>query len=290
MAINREDLGRRIVVGAGYVAVMIASTLFSLFTTIIVIALTAALCCYEFLRMCHMNGHHPFVRIGTATAGLIPLALVFFTHTNHILFGPLAVAFLGACVACWRYFGDPEVAIEDLALTLFGFLYTGLLLCGYVLVRGYVDGPDGGLLGFILFASVCINDGFAYLGGSAFGRHKFAPKISPKKSWEGLACGIVGCIAVWMLAPLLVPECGFGYAWAALTGFLVGVAGIIGDLMESHIKRGFSVKDSGDIMPGHGGLLDRSDSLIFACVAAYGAIAAAPFATRAVEHVLGVVL
>ncbi len=287
MAINRDDLGKRLLVGAAYVAVMVLATLLSLYTTIVVISGTAALCCYEFLRMCRMNGHNPFVGIGTATAGFIPLALVFFANTSHILFGPLAVAFTGACVACWRYFGDPEVAIEDLALTLFGFLYTGLLLCGYVLVRGYLPGFSGALLGLVLFVSVCVSDGFAYLGGSAFGRHKFAPKISPKKSWEGVACGVVGCIAVWMLAPLLVPECGFGFAWAALVGVLVAGAGIIGDLMESHIKRGFSVKDSGDIMPGHGGLLDRSDSLIFACVAAYGAIAAAPYAARALSWLTG---
>ncbi len=287
MAINRDDLGKRLLVGAGYVVVMVLSTFLSLYSTIIVIAGTAALCCYEFLRMCRMNGHHPFVHIGTVTAGLIPFALVFFANTNHILFGPLAVAFVGACVACWRYFGDPEVSIEDLALTLFGFLYTGLLLCGYVLVRGYVPGFSGGMLGFILFGSVCINDGFAYLGGSAFGRHQFAPKISPKKSWEGVVCGVVGCMLAWMCAPLLVPECGFGFAWAAAVGFLVAVAAIIGDLMESHIKRGFSVKDSGDIMPGHGGLLDRSDSLIFACVAAYGAIAAAPYVGRLLSMLAG---
>ena len=290
VGINVSDLTKRIMVGAIYVVVMVVATIVSLYSTIIVIAATSALCCYEFLRMCRMNDHHPFVHIGTITAGLIPFSLIFFVHTNHILFAPLAIAFCGAAVAVWRYFGDEKVAIEDVALTIFAYLYTGLLPCAYVLVRGYLDGLDGGILGVMLFLSVCASDALAYLGGSAFGKHKFMPKISPKKSWEGVVCGVLGSIIIWALVPVFLPHCGFGFAWSIIIGILVAAAGIIGDLMESHIKRGFAVKDSGDIMPGHGGLLDRSDSLIFACVVAYGAIAAAPYINSFLSVVAGFML
>ena len=290
MGINISDLTKRIMFGAIYVVVMVVATLFSLYTTIVVIAGTSALCSYEFLRMCRMNDHHPFVHIGTITAGLIPFSLIFFVHTNHILFAPLAIAFCGAAVCVCRYFGDEKVAIEDVALTIFSYLYTGLLPCAYVLVRGYLNGIDGGILAVMLFLSVCLSDGCAYLGGSAFGKHKFMPKISPKKSWEGVICGVLGCIIVWVLVPVFLPNCDFGFIWAIIIGIFVAVAGIIGDLMESHIKRGFAVKDSGDIMPGHGGLLDRSDSLIFACVLAYGLIAAAPYINSFLRAFMGFTL
>lgn len=130
---------------------------------------------------------------------------------------------------------------------------------------------------FLVLGSIWANDGFAYLGGSAFGKHKFAPHISPKKTWEGVVCGMFASILFWVLIVVFIPDCGFGFVWAIIAGIVVGYAGIIGDLTESHIKRGFSAKDSGDIMPGHGGLLDRCDSIIFGSVAAYAMVAGAPY-------------
>ena len=131
-----------------------------------------------------------------------------------------------------------------------------------------------------------MNDAFAYLGGSAFGKHKFAPKISPRKTWEGVICGMFGSMLFWMLIPVVCPSCGFGFVWAAISGLLCGMLGIVGDLTESHIKRSFHTKDSGKLMPGHGGLLDRSDSLFFVSVVACFMIIVAPYAF----NVIGVTL
>ena len=281
MAINRGDLVKRVAVGAVYVFITSVCTLLSWHTTVIVIALTAGLCCYEFLRMARNAGHRPYIVIGTGTAVLIPLACCLLINTDHVVAGGLAVAFIAGVVMLLRFFMHESDTIVDLSLTLFGYLYTGLVFSSFLLVRGYLPGIEGGLLGFMVLASVWVNDGFAYLGGSAFGRHKFSPRISPNKTWEGVICGLVGSVIAWLLVPAIVPACGFSAPWAVLTGIIVGIAAIIGDLTESHIKRGFNAKDSGDIMPGHGGMLDRSDSLIIASCAAYAMIAVHPYVMAA---------
>ena len=103
--------------------------------------------------------------------------------------------------------------------------------------------------------------------GSRIGKHKMVPKISPKKSWEGFAGGILGSVLIWLILwathfyKLSLP-------YALLCGVVVSILGVIGDLIESRIKRGVGVKDSGNLIPGHGGMLDRSDSLIFGCITA----------------------
>ena len=104
--------------------------------------------------------------------------------------------------------------------------------------------------------------------GKVAGKHKMAPKISPHKTWEGFAGGLVGSVLIWVIlgATRLY---GMGLGFAVLCGVVVGVLGVFGDLIESRIKRGVGVKDSGNLIPGHGGMLDRSDSLIFACITAY---------------------
>ena len=277
MAINVKDLTRRVGVGAVYVTITSVATIVSWYTTVIVIAATAALCCYEFLRMAKGNGYHPYIVIGTVTAGFIPLAMCLVVNTGHVVVAALTVSFIAGIIMLMRYFAHVEDTIVDVALTLFGYLYTGLMLSSFVMLRGVVPGLEGGLMCFLVLGSIWANDGFAYLGGSAFGRHKFAPHISPKKTWEGVACGMLASVIFWVLIVVFVPNCGFGYVWAVISGIVVGYAGIIGDLTESHIKRGFSAKDSGDIMPGHGGLLDRCDSIIFGSVAAYGMVAGAPY-------------
>lgn len=154
----------------------------------------------------------------------------------------------------------------DTALTLFGAVYTGFLLAYLVLiVRSFEAGTT---LALILVVSVWANDVFAYLVGSLVGRHKLAPHISPKKSWEGFAAGTLGTVAIWVLAvPLGLA--GLTLTQTLVTGFAVAVGAVFGDLVESRFKREAGVKDSGTMLPGHGGFLDRLDSLILVCLVAY---------------------
>jgi len=147
--------------------------------------------------------------------------------------------------------------LDSLGILGFGVFYFALLISSL----HYLQQADPWLV-FLLFLIVWLGDTAAYYVGSKLGRHKMAPVISPKKSWEGAAAGFVTSIlaaAVWSWWRLgrIDPEV---LAAAALTA----VAAQIGDLVESMIKRGSGVKDSGNVLPGHGGILDRIDAMLFA--------------------------
>jgi phosphatidate cytidylyltransferase len=115
---------------------------------------------------------------------------------------------------------------------------------------------------FMLFVLIWSSDTFAYLTGKFFGKHKMAPRISPKKTWEGFAGGVVLTLILGFFVEQYFPELRGNWM---MVGFLVSVFAPLGDLVESQLKRSFAVKDSGNIIPGHGGVLDRLDSFII-CV------------------------
>lgn len=287
MALNKTDLLQRIAAGAIYIVITGACTLISWWTTLAVVAVTSGICCYEFLRMATNEGYRPYKTIGTAIAALMPLSMGINVDGTHVVAFALATAFVGGIICLCRFFARTEESIVDVSITVFGYLYVGLTLSSFVLLRNQLGGGiEAGLMCLFVLLSVWANDAFAYLGGSAFGRHKFAPKISPKKTWEGVICGMIGSMLFWVLIPIVCPDCGFGFVWAAIAGLLCGMIGIVGDLTESHIKRSFHTKDSGSLMPGHGGLLDRSDSLLFVSVVACFMVVIAPY----VFEWIGVVL
>ena len=123
------------------------------------------------------------------------------------------------------------------------------------------------LLSFFLFAVIWCTDIFAFFGGRTFGGPKLAPSISPNKTWSGFFSGLAGGVLAGVIAALFLSESGL--VWVVLLATIVSVAGQLGDLFESGLKRTFGVKDSGTLIPGHGGVMDRVDSLIFAAFAAY---------------------
>jgi phosphatidate cytidylyltransferase len=160
-----------------------------------------------------------------------------------------------------------ERAFLDWAWTLGGILYLGWLLSYLVGLRGLEDGRNWVFLAIIVtFAS----DTAAYFVGKALGKHKLAPAISPGKSWEGTIGGFIGAIVIALLFTLPTPlQLPIGYGQAVLLGFLVSLFGQLGDLAESLLKRNTGVKDSGKALAGHGGFLDRIDSIVFAGVVVY---------------------
>ena len=160
-----------------------------------------------------------------------------------------------------------RVRTADTALTVFGAVYTGFMLAYLVLILRVFS--SGMILAVAVVFSVWANDSLAYLVGSTFGRHKMTPRISPKKSWEGFIAGILGSMAVWFVLALGFPEAGVGVPLSLSVGSVVGFAVFVGDLFESRMKREAGVKDSGNLLPGHGGFLDRLDSLILVCLVAY---------------------
>lgn len=178
--------------------------------------------------------------------------------------------------------GDFSQTVTNIGATLFGVIYLGWLLSHGILLRN-IDQYENiraysvniqGLsdLGFfvVVFAVACtfLNDTGAYYTGKMFGKHKLAPKISPGKTIEGTVGGIVVCILTGLIVNFLFGT-PLSSDWTIAFALLVAISAILGDLVESSIKRGAGIKDSGDIVPGHGGVLDRFDSLIFVFPVSY---------------------
>ncbi|MCF2620823.1 phosphatidate cytidylyltransferase [Collinsella tanakaei] len=248
--------------GLIYAALFIGCLLLGTLPTALFVAAMSWLCCFEFFRMMRLDGKVPNELLGLTAAVLFPLsALVDPLWLTALIF--LLVLTLGL----WYVF-SPRTRIADIAVTAFGPIYTGFMLSSIVLLRDSIDGFPGALLPIGVCASLWVSDSFAYLVGSRFGKHKMVPKISPHKSWEGFFGGLFGSVIIWLIL-LVTGLYRIDLAFAVITGLAVAILGVFGDLLESRIKRGVGVKDSGNLIPGHGGMLDRSDSLIFGCITAY---------------------
>lgn len=259
---SAERLLTRTTSGAIYAIVTLACVLCGPLTTALLVAAEAWLCCSEFFRICRMGGRMPNETLGLVSALLFPAAAYF----HGIVACAFVVLLLLVSCACWYVFA-PRANVADVAVTAFGPLYTSLAFATLILIRKVDPGMTGALVTFGVMFSVWVNDAFAYFVGSALGAHKLAPRISPNKSVEGFLGGLVGSVLVWVLLAAFVLT-DLSLPVAALFGAVVGVVGVVGDLFESRLKRGAGVKDSGNVLPGHGGLLDRSDSMLFGSTAA----------------------
>lgn len=219
------------------------------------------------------GGYAPRVALGVGIALLLWAAQTLQPYTS-ISLDRLAVALsviAGLIYELTRR--DRSTSLASWAFTLVGAYYVSGLLSGFVLLR-QLDLPlrNGWLAGLGMepgtawvmlgLAITWLNDTAAYFAGRSFGRHRMSPVLSPKKTWEGFAGGMLASLATALLA---VPLLGLpiGYGAATLIGLAAGMAGVLGDLAESLIKRQIGIKDSGTLIPGHGGLLDRMDSLLF---------------------------
>ncbi len=149
--------------------------------------------------------------------------------------------------------------MSNMGIVFFGIFYIGFLLSHVSMIRHRIDGNQWVLF---LIATVWAGDISAFLSGTLLGRHKLYPKISPKKTYEGLAGGIAGSVTVALtFAFFFIPQLGIGFCIFLAIG--LGFLGQLGDFTESMLKRSAQVKDSGSLIPGHGGMLDRLDSFLF---------------------------
>lgn len=161
--------------------------------------------------------------------------------------------------------GDRSQAFIRWVWTLAGAIYVGWLFSFLVALRGLDGGRD-----WVLFAlGVTIaSDSFAYFIGRSFGKHKLAPTISPAKSWEGSIAGVIAAVVVGITLKAIF-DLPSSYLALGLLAIFASIVGQAGDLVESLFKRNMAVKDSSNAIPGHGGLLDRMDSVVFAVIAVY---------------------
>lgn len=175
------------------------------------------------------------------------------------LFAALTAAFTLGLV--WTYVGrrDFEKGLTDIGLMLIGILYVGFLLPHFVWLRQEQHGT--GWMTLVLSTSM-LGDSSGYFIGHALGRHKLAPRVSPGKTIEGALAIVAGSVvASLVVCVLLLPQ--VGWLEANVLGVVLAVLAQLGDLSESVMKRTFDTKESGWILPGHGGVLDRIDSLLF---------------------------
>ena len=239
-------------------------------------ALLASLGAVEFYRMAELRGARPAVILGVAWA----LAFVVSGHSyEFVAYQTTLVALGGSALALlWHMVrrlvpspasgdeaGTLGDSLADWGNTAAGALYTGWTLSLFLRLRAGEDGLEWVLLAVL---ATFATDTGAFLTGRAIGRRRMAPRISPGKTWEGAIGGwVAGVAAVVGLAALL--DLPASPAEAVVLGALVGVAAQAGDLMESMLKRAAGVKDSGTLIPGHGGVLDRLDSVVFVIVVVY---------------------
>jgi phosphatidate cytidylyltransferase len=199
-----------------------------------------------------------------AACGTMMIFVPLFNDCRLALAG-FCLLFLGFALLFLFRIRDISTAARDISSAILGFAYIPLLLMHLVMLRQSAYGVQWLV---VIMLIVMTNDSAAYYTGCAFGKHRLYPLVSPKKSIEGALGGLIGSIVGTMLARLtFFPQ--LTIADALLTALFIGTIGQTGDLFESLLKRSYGVKDSGSIIPGHGGVLDRLDSIIFAAPATY---------------------
>jgi phosphatidate cytidylyltransferase len=165
---------------------------------------------------------------------------------------------------------QPVHSLDRVALTLFGALFAGWMPAHLALIRDLR--PHGEAFAFLTFAAVWAMDTAAYAAGRGFGRHALAPVLSPKKTWEGAAAGFGAAIAVCLAFQKFKLSESVTPLQAVVIGVIIGSMGQLSDLAESMVKRDAGAKDSGALLPGHGGVFDRFDSYILCAPAVFYAL------------------
>ena len=254
-----NNLLLRTITGIFFVGIVVSSVIFNPLFFAGLFFCVSLLGLHEFYKLLQKGGKFPQTCLGLISGGLLFAGLAAVANNLieaknlYVLVPLIAISFI---IELYRNKPSP---FENVALTLVGVLYIalpfGLMNFFYLPGLHYTFII---LLGF--FVILWINDTFAYLVGSAFGKHRLFERISPKKSWEGSIGGaLVSIIAVWLFA-------SFDHSlsliqWITITVIIV-ISGTLGDLVESMLKRSLNCKDSGTLLPGHGGILDRFDAVL----------------------------
>jgi len=252
----------RVITGAVGVPLVILAIWFGdpwpWFTLLIAAAALAG--AYEFYHIANFDRREPLIYLGLLWA----LALVLSPHYSSPDVLPIIItAITLISLLCLLRRPSREGAFRNWAWTIAGALYVGWMLSYWLNLRGLEDGRNWVYLAML---TTFANDTGAFFIGRAKGKHRLAPAISESKTREGaiggLVCAVLGAMLIATVLNVISPF-AFKYWQIILLGFLVGVFAQLGDLVESLLKRNMGVKESGNLLPGHGGILDRFDSLIF---------------------------
>lgn len=255
----------RILAGAVFVGLLLGGILVNTYTFGLVFALITGLCLWEFYGLVKNDAKVPVSRLWNTITGTALFAGAFLYLSPFRSAAGLAVYLILLLITFIReLYLKREDPLKSIAYTIFGQIYIAgsFSLANYLVFHFHSDSYNYVLILAVLVI-IWVNDSFAYLSGMALGKHRLFERISPKKSWEGFVGGTVAAIVASVVFSRYTDT---SLNMASWIGFAVVVvaAGTWGDLFESLMKRTLGVKDSGNMIPGHGGILDRFDSTIFA--------------------------
>ena len=267
-----KDLIRRAITGAIYVAILVACIFGGIYSFACLFTLITIFCLWEFYGLVNMHEEVFVIKSLNVLSGaylFIATFLFIWKDIGFCIYLPYILYIL--LVFILEMYRKKPNPVLNWAYSFLGQVYIALPIA---LLNRIAFFPDSNgvmsyipLILFSLFVFIWVNDTGAYLLGVTFGKHRLFERISPKKSWEGFWGGLVLAILSSMIFGYFLPDVGYLH-WAFLA-LLVVLAGTFGDLVESMMKRTFNVKDSGNALPGHGGFLDRFDSMLFAIYAMF---------------------
>lgn len=254
-----SELKKRLVVAAVGVPILAALLLSGAKSSAWVFSAAGAMGSWEYLRLT-LGGVSPFGWIGVAAAAVLPL-LPAYNAVPDV--GTACFLVLGATsMLLWivaLFSKAREAAPARVGHVLAAVLITAI---GMVALSALRAGREGTAWTFSVLVTTWTNDAFAYFGGRALGRHKLWPAVSPKKTWEGLVVGFLGGVLGMLMIRRWLPR-DMPAGLCVSIGIVGGLFAPLGDLCKSMLKRAYHVKDAGRILPGHGGMLDRIDGVIF---------------------------
>jgi phosphatidate cytidylyltransferase len=262
-----SDLSKRLLVVILLVPTGVAAIYAGGWVYIIAVMAVLGLAAWEYWHLFTQGGYRPsmFLIIVGVIVCVMTRALFNFSGSDFLI---SAVVLLAMAFHTFSFEAGHEKAATDFNITMGGILYLGWVGSYLISLRTL---PNGLWWTLIALPAVGIADGGAYLFGSRLGRHKMAPRVSPKKSWEGylggVACGALGGMLLAWLWTLRAP--GISVWNGFFLGLILSIVTPLGDLGESMLKRQFGVKDTSNLLPGHGGIMDRIDSWLWAAVISY---------------------
>jgi phosphatidate cytidylyltransferase len=266
--IRLSNLGTRVIVALIGIPLILAACIIGKIPFLIFAFGIGIISFAELSKMLEVKQHHLNRRIGELSV----TAIIFNTYFQIIEFEKLALIIVAVLMLA-ELFRNRGSAVSNLGSTLIGIFYVGLFASSLIMLREFYSESfftydQGGYLIISVFVSIWLCDSAAYFVGTAIGTHKMLPRVSPNKSWEGAIAGFVFSVIGMLAARFLVLDF-LTLTDAAAIGIIVGTFGQAGDFIESMIKRDANVKDSSSIIPGHGGIFDRFDSLIFSAPIIY---------------------
>jgi phosphatidate cytidylyltransferase len=257
-----SNLVVRALSGAVFVALMLGAIYFGQITTMILVTLLAGIGLFEYVQMVSRIEHISIAPILFIATGLVlfilPLYSGYFLFFINVFILPVCVVIIVLYIIDFLFAKDK--GFYGLVAAIFGYLYILIPFFIVVLIRDFSE-ENGWKYLFSMFVIIWTNDTFAYLTGRTFGKTKLFERISPKKTWEGTIGGLLFSLIAGVSIAYTLDESFV--KWSILALF-IALAAIFGDLFESLLKRTAGIKDSGNIMPGHGGVLDRFDAVLFA--------------------------